>query len=84
MWINKFKIALIQKDADAIESLLEDVPSFSSKQEIQEVMYLIEQATEFLYVLQDEITLSKKKIKQNINFLGTTLSNSSSNFNIKS
>ena len=84
MWINKFKAALIQKDTDSINILLDKVPSFSDKKDIEQAMFLIKEATLVLYKLQDEITLSKKQIKQNLNFLGSTLANSVSNFNIKS
>ncbi len=84
MWINKFKAALIQKDADSINALLDEVPSFSSKEDIEQAMYLMREAATLLYTLQDEITLSKKQIKQNINFLGSTLADSVSRFNIKS
>mgnify|MGYP007032874785 FL=1 len=84
MWINKFKAALIQKDTDSINALLDKVPIFSDKKDIEQAMFLIKEATLVLYKLQDEITLSKKQIKQNLNFLGSTLANSVSNFNIKS
>ena len=84
MWINKFKAALIQKDTDAINTLLDEVPSFSSKEDIKQAMFLMQEATQLLYTLQNKIILSKKQIKQNINFLGSILANSKSNFNIKS
>ena len=84
MWINKFKAALIQKDTEAMNTLLDEVPSFSSKEDIKQAMYLMKEATTLLYTLQDEITLSKKQIKQNINFLGSSLNGSVSSFNIKS
>ena len=84
MWINKFKAALIQKDADSINALLGEVPSFSNKEDIKQAMFLMQEAATLLYTLQNEITLAKKQIKQNINFLGSTLASSVSSFNIKS
>ena len=84
MWINKFKAALIQKDADSINALLDEVPNFSKKEDVKQAMFLMQEAATLLYNLQDDITLAKKQIKQNINFLGSTLANSKSNFNIKS
>ena len=84
MWINKFKVALIQKDTDSINALLDEVPNFSKKEDVKQAMFLMQEAATLLYNLQDDITLAKKQIKQNINFLGSTLANSKSNFNIKS
>ena len=84
MWINKFKVALIQKDTDSINALLDEVPNFSKKEDVKQAMFLMQEAATLLYNLQDDITLAKKQIKQNINFLGSTLASSVSSFNIKS
>jgi len=84
MWINKFKVALIQKDTDSINALLDEVPNFSKKEDVKQAMFLMQEAATLLYTLQDDITLAKKQIKQNINFLGSTLASSVSSFNIKS
>ena len=84
MWLNKFKIALVQKDTDSIDRLLNDIPVFSNKEEMEQAMYLMREATQLLYRLQDEITVSKKQIKQGMNFLASSLSDKTSGFNIKS
>ncbi|MFT5660493.1 MAG: ABC-type uncharacterized transport system substrate-binding protein [Sulfurimonas sp.] len=84
MWLNKFKIAIIQKDADSLNILLDKVPSFKNKEDIEQAMYLMKEGLEVLYILQDETVSSMRKIKKNINFLGTSLVDSSSSFSIKS
>ena len=84
MWVNKFKIAIVQKDTEAIETLLANVPSFENIDEAKEASYLMKEALILLLTLQDEITASKKQIKKNINFLQSSLSDSSATFSIKS
>ena len=84
MWPSKFKIAIIQKDVDSIESLLDNVPTFKNKEDIQHAMYLMKEGLEVLYTLQDETTSSMRKVKKNIDFLGISLVDSSSSFSIKS
>ncbi len=88
MWLNKFKVALVEKNVDTINKLLDDIPEFSLDQ-AQQASYLMREAATLLYSLQDEITASKKQIKQNINFLksSTSATNGSKSYtslNIKS
>ena len=82
MWITKFKIALAQKDTDAINELLNSIPEFSLD-DAKQASYLMREAVTLLYSLQDEITASKKQIKQNINFLKSSLSDSTGGFSRK-
>ena len=84
MWLNKFKIALSQKDTDTIENLLDNVPKFSNKAEMDQAMYLMKEGLEMLYSLQDKVGTSMKQIKKNIKFLQSSLSDSRGGFSIKS
>ena len=84
MWLNKFKIALIQKDTDSIGRLLDEVPKFANKEDMQEAMYLMKEGLELLYALQGKVTASMKQIKKNISFLGVSPAYSSRSFSIKS
>ena len=84
MWVNKFKIAIAQKDTQTIETLLKSVPSFEDIDEAKEASYLMRAALELLLTLQDETSASMKKIKKNINFLQSSLSDSRGSFSIKS
>lgn len=84
MWINKFKVALIQKDADALNTLLDEVPNFTNKEDIEQTMYLMREALELIHTLKDETSLSMKQIKKNIDFLGSSLSQASGSLNLRS
>jgi len=84
MWINKFKIAIAQKDTDAIDKLLNDIPEFSTLEEAQTASHLMREAVTLLYTLQDEVSASMKQIKKNIKFLGSSLSDGTGSLNIRS
>ncbi|MDF1876156.1 hypothetical protein JHD48_10470 [Sulfurimonas sp. SAG-AH-194-I05] len=87
MWVNKLKIAIIQKDAEAIDSLLDHMPEFDASKDLEtitEVMYLFREASEVLYILQDETASSMQKIKKNINFLKANVSETKSRFSVTS
>ena len=84
MWLNKFKVALIQKDADTLNILLDEIPNFTNKEEIEQTMYLIQEALELLYTLQDETSSSMQQIKKNLKFLGTSLSEATGSLNVRS
>jgi len=72
MWLNKFKIAIVEKNADAIDKLLDEVPEFSSKRDIREAMFLMREGTEVLYKLKDETSEVISQLKKNIDFLNST------------
>ncbi len=73
MWLNKFKIALAQKDTDSLEKLLEEVPKFENIEDAKKASYLLREALELLYTLQDEVSTSMRQIKKNINFLNVSI-----------
>jgi len=84
MWHNKLKIAIVNKDTDAIDSLLDNMPEFSEVSKMQEAMYLLKEVSSLAKMLQDETTISMKQIKRNINFLKSTNLDTSSTLNITS
>lgn len=85
MWINRFKIALVQKDTDLLKNLLdEDISHFKSQKEMHEAMYLFREALELLYTLKDETSSSMKQIKKNIDFLKSTQPQAINKLDIKS
>ena len=65
MWITKLKIAIVEKNTDNINKLLNDIPELTDKSEIEEALYLLREASELLHTLQNETSLSMKKIKKN-------------------
>lgn len=84
MWLNSLKIAIIEKNTDAMDKLLDDIPEFSDKQELQEAIYLSREALELLHTLKDEASLNMSKIQKNISFLKSTEVRSSTRLDIKS
>jgi len=72
MWINKLQIAIIEKDADAIDALMKETLEFEDKKDIETAMYLLQEAMELIYTLKDETALTLKQLKKNINFLKST------------
>ncbi|MBE0499658.1 MAG: hypothetical protein IBX43_10565 [Campylobacterales bacterium] len=84
MWLTKLKIAIIEKNTDAIAELLDDVPRLQSPKETEEAIYLLKEATSLMDNLKDETRASMKQIKKNLDFLRSTDTSSSVILDIKS
>jgi hypothetical protein len=84
MWLNKLKIAIIEKNVDSINILLDNLPQLEDKKEIQEAIYLCKEANELLQTLRDNTTKSMKQIKKNLDFLRSTEHRTSNKLDIKS
>jgi hypothetical protein len=84
MWLNKLKVAIVQKDIDLLDSLLDDLPNLSDPKEIESAIYLLREASEILHTLKDETALSMIQIKKNIDFLRSMESDSASKFDVMS
>jgi hypothetical protein len=69
MWLTKLKIAIIEKNPDALDGLLGDIPSLGSQKEIEEAIYLLREATLMMNALKDQTQESMKQIKKNLDFL---------------
>lgn len=72
MWLTKLKIAIIEKNPDALGKLLDEVPQLESQKEIEEGLYLLKEATALMNTLKDETKASMKLIKKNLDFLRST------------
>jgi hypothetical protein len=72
MWINDLQIAIVEKDTDKLDELLETLPEFKNKEEIEKAAYLLKEALSLLYTLRDETSESMKQIKKNLDFLNST------------
>jgi len=83
-WLDKLKIAIIEKNTQEIEKLLETLPEFKDLQQMQEAQYLIKEAATLVYALKDETMASMQKVKKNLSFLRSTQVESTSNLDIKS
>ncbi|QOY55935.1 hypothetical protein HUE87_11925 [Candidatus Sulfurimonas marisnigri] len=72
MWLTRFKIAIIEKNIDKLNELMEELPKLEEKREIEEAIYLLREASELIYTLKDETSASMKLIKKNLQFLRST------------
>ncbi len=84
MWLTSIKIAIIEKNTDKLNLLLDEAPEFENKQDMEEAMYLLREAAELVYKLQDETSVSMKQMKKNMDFLKSTQPNTSNRLDIKS
>lgn len=69
MWLTKLKIAVIEKNVDALDRLMDDVPQLKDKKEIEEAIYLLKEAEGLVHTLKDEASASMKQIRKNLDFL---------------
>ncbi len=72
MWLTSLKIAIIEKNTNNLDKLMEDIPSLSEQEDIQQAIYLLREASELVHTLKDEAAVSMKKIEKNIKFLRST------------
>ncbi len=84
MWLNSLKIAIIEKNTDSLQKLLNDIPKYEDKESQEQALYLLREALELLHTLKDQTAADMMKIKKNIAFLNSTESVSSNKFDITS
>jgi len=84
MWLNRFKIALIQKDIPQLEALVDNLPHLEKAEEIDEALNLLAAATTFMTELRDETQTSMIQMQKNIKFLKSTQAPLVSNLDINS
>ncbi len=86
MWINKLKLAIVEKNTEAIDELLNSMPSFEDKEqtEAEEAMFLLREALVLAHTLQDETSSSMQLIQQNIKFLKANQEQTRGSLNITS
>lgn len=69
MWLDKFKLAIINEDESKIAEYISKMPQFDSLEEMEQAYHLFIQAKTFLESKRDETLASMKKIRSNIDFL---------------
>ncbi len=83
MWLKQFKIALIEKNTENLSRLMDDIPSLSRPEDIEQALYLIKEASLLVQTLKDETVQTMGKMKKNIAFLKATEAPKLNNFDIK-
>jgi len=84
MWVKKLKIAVIQKDIKSLDVLLNDIPALGDAKEIEEALYLLQEAQKIVQGLKDETASSMLQVKKNIDFLNSATANKTAKFDITS
>ncbi len=84
MWLNKLKIAIIEKDMDSLTTLMESLPKLEDPKEIDEAVYLIKAGKELVEGLRDDTKNSMLQMKKNIDFLNATKAPHTSKLDVKS
>ena len=82
MWTNKLKIAIVEKDTNNINKLLDNIPHLDDTQDMQTAIYLLKEASILVESMRDDTKASMSKIKQNLKFLKSTQTNSKSTLDI--
>lgn len=72
MWMNEFKVALIEKNVKALDTLILQMPQFETLDEMEEAFYLMNHARELLENLKNDTARTMKKIKENIRYIEST------------
>jgi len=84
MWLNQLKIAVLQKDFEKINSLLDDMPTLSNPKDLETAAYLLAEASSLAKVLKADTAASMKQMKKSINFLNSTQAPITGSLDIKS
>ena len=84
MWLTNLKIAIIEKDTEKLNKLLDETPQLKDKTEIEEAMYMLREAFALVHTLKDETSKSMKQIKKNLDFLDSAEHKISNRLDIRS
>ncbi len=84
MWLNQLKIAIVSKDTEKMNALMDELPQLKTQEEIDSALTLLKEATKLVVSLQDETKSSMLQMKKNLNFLNSTQANKTSKFDVTS
>lgn len=83
MWLNQLKIAIVEKNTDKLNELMENLPQLQSKEECDNAIYLLKEATHLVTSLRDDTKMSMIQMQKNIKFLKVTEVQKTSTLDIK-
>ena len=84
MWLKELKIAIVEKNIDKLNELMENLPQLEKKEELDQAVCLLKEATTLVQGFKDDTQSSMIQMKKNIKFLKSTQENATSKFDIKS
>lgn len=84
MWLRELEIALVERDTEAIDALLNESLSFDTLEEMQKAQYLLLEASKLLHELKDKSEATMKQLKKNIDFMKVSEVKSPNRLDIRS
>jgi len=84
MWLTNLKIAIVERNTDRLNELMDELPQLEKEEDINQAIYLLKEATELVSKLKDETSTSMIQMKKNIDFLNSTKHITSHRLDIKS
>ncbi len=84
MWLTSLKVAIVERNTDRLNELIDDIPQLEKEEDIKQAIYLLKEATELVQKLQNETSVSMKQMKKNIDFLKSTQHRTSNRLDIRS
>ena len=84
MWLKQLTIAIVEKNIDNINKLMDNLPQLSDKDELDQAIALLKEAENLVQGLKNETESSMIQMKKNIIFLEATQEKAPSRLDIKS
>lgn len=83
MWLKSLKIAIVEQNIELLDKLLSQIPHFNTKEELEQAICLLEEATNMMHLLREETRQTMIQLKKNLDFLRTTDIPTSKSLDIK-
>ena len=83
MWLKELQIAIIEKNSNEIDRLIDSMPMYDRMEDMQAAASLLKEANKLMMTLKEETAESMSKIKKTKDFLEATRSKDSSLFDSK-
>jgi len=84
MWLKAFTIAIVERNTEKLNDLMETIPSFEKKTDIESALSLLQEATKLVESMKDETQTSMIQMQKNIKFLKATQAPRTSSLDISS
>ena len=83
MWLTNFKKAIILKEFETLNQLIDEMPSMDTLVHMEEAAYLLQHAKSLLEEQRSSTLSSLQQLKNTIDFLKATENTPSSSLNLK-
>lgn len=83
MWLTNFKKAIVLKEFETLNRLIDEMPSMDTLVHMEETAYLLNHAKSLLEEEQSSTLSSLQQLKNTIDFLKATENTPSSSLNLK-